>query len=297
MLSVTLYSSLEKLLLGRRVEAPSLGGMSCLGGEEFAFQAVLQADGWGMAPVRVTVDSPLKDSIQVFQVGQVPCALPAYPGRGDENYLTTQPGLFPDPLLPLEEGRVEVSSFFPTALWVNGKVPQGFPAGEYPITLRLEQGGDRVERTFSLRVLGADLPPQRLIYTQWLHGDCLATYYGVPVYSEEHWQLWEKYLAAAAEEGMNMVLTPIFTPPLDTEPGTERPCVQLVGVEKTGESYRFDFSLLERFLQMARRCGVERFEMAHLFTQWGAQAAPAIYGREEGVRRRLFGWDTPSSLP
>ena len=159
MLSVTLYSSLEKLLLGRRVEAPSLGGMSCLGGEEFAFQAVLQADGWGMAPVRVTVDSPLKDSIQVFQVGQVPCALPAYPGRGDENYLTTQPGLFPDPLLPLEEGRVEVSSFFPTALWVNGKVPQGFPAGEYPITLRLEQGGDRVERTFSLRVLGADLPP------------------------------------------------------------------------------------------------------------------------------------------
>lgn len=297
MLSVTLYSSLEKLLLGRRVEAPSLGGMSCLGGEEFAFQAVLQADGWGMAPVRVTVDSPLKDCIQVFQVGQVPCALPAYPGRGDENYLTTQPGLFPDPLLPLEEGRVEVSSFFPTALWVNGKVPQGFPAGEYPITLRLEQGGDRVERTFSLRVLGADLPPQRLIYTQWLHGDCLATYYGVPVYSEEHWQLWEKYLAAAAEEGMNMVLTPIFTPPLDTEPGTERPCVQLVGVEKTGESYRFDFSLLERFLQMARRCGVERFEMAHLFTQWGAQAAPAIYGREEGVRRRLFGWDTPAASP
>ena len=259
MLSVTLYSSLEKLLLGRRVEAPSLGGMSCLGGEEFAFQAVLQADGWGMAPARVAVDSPLKDCIQVFQVGQVPCALPAYPGRWDENYLTTQPGLFPDPLLPLEGGRVEVSSFFPTALWVNGKVPQGFPAGEYPITLRLEQGGDRVERTFSLRVLGADLPPQRLIYTQWLHGDCLATYYGVPVYSEEHWQLWEKYLAAAAEEGMNMVLTPIFTPPLDTEPGTERPCVQLVGVEKTGESYRFDFSLLERFLQMARRCGVERF--------------------------------------
>ena len=297
MLSVTLYSSLEKLLLGRRVEAPSLGGMSCLGGEEFAFQAVLQADGWGMAPVRVAVDSPLKDCIQVFQVGQVPCALPAYPGRGDENYLTTQPGLFPDPLLPLEEGRVEVSSFFPTALWVNGKVPQGFPAGEYPITLRLEQGGDRVERTFSLRVLGVDLPPQRLIYTQWLHGDCLATYYGVPVYSEEHWQLWEKYLAAASEEGMNMVLTPIFTPPLDTEPGTERPCVQLVGVEKTGESYRFDFSLLERFLQMARRCGVERFEMAHLFTQWGAQAAPAIYGREEGVRRRLFGWDTPAASP
>ena len=96
---------------------------------------------------------------------------------------------------------MEVSSFFPTALWVNGKVPQGFPAGEYSITLRLEQGGDRVERTFSLRVLGADLPPQRLIYTQWLHGDCLATYYGVPVYSEEHWQLWESTLPPRRKRG------------------------------------------------------------------------------------------------
>ena len=160
MLSVTLYSSLEKLLLGRRVEAPSLGGMELPGGpEEFVLPGGFAGGRLGHGPGAGHGGLPLKDSIQVFQVGQVPCALPAYPGRGDENYLTTQPGLFPDPLLPLEEGRVEVSSFFPTALWVNGKVPQGFPAGEYPITLRLEQGGDRVERTFSCGCWGRTCRP------------------------------------------------------------------------------------------------------------------------------------------
>lgn len=294
-MNVQAVSSLEKVLLGQQIPGVWDGEISCLGGEEFGWQVVLQRDGWGPAPVKVWVESPLAEQVEVFQVGQVPCAMPAYPSAVDENYLTTRPGLFPDPLLPLEEGRVEASAFLPTVLWVNGRVPQGYPAGRYPVTLRLEGGGEEASCTVSLRVVGADLPGQRLWYTQWFHGDCLADYYGVPVYSPRHWELWESFLKAAAEEGMNVVLTPIFTPPLDTEPGQTRPCTQLIGVEKEGDKYRFDFSLLERFIAMAGRCGVERFEMSHLFTQWGAKAAPAVYGVEQGVRRRLFGWDTPAA--
>jgi hypothetical protein len=297
-MNITVVSSLEKVLLGRQIPTAWDREISCLGGEEFAWQVILQREGWGPAPVKVWVESPLKEYVEVFQVGQVPCAMPAYPSAvKDENYLTTQPGLFPDPLLPLEEGQVEASAFLPTVLWVNGRVPQGFPAGEYPVTLHLSGGGEEAVCQVTLRVVGVDLPAQRLTYTQWFHGDCLADYYGVPVYSSKHWELWESFLKAAAEEGMNMVLTPVFTPPLDTEPGRTRPCTQLVQVEKEGDTYRFDFSLLERFIAMARRCGVERFEISHLFTQWGAKAAPAIYGTEAGEYRRLFGWDTPADSP
>lgn len=296
MLTASLYSPLEKFLLGRPVEAQPYTKASCLGGEEFAFQVVLQRDGWDVTPVQVEAASPL-GGVEVFQVGQVPCAMPAYPARHDEGYLTTQPGLFPDPLLPLEGAAVEVSAFLPTVLWVNGKVPQGCPGGDYPITLRFASKAGEAEATFTLHVVGVDLPPQKLVYTQWFHGDCLADYYHVPVWSEEHWALWEKFLSAAGEEGMNMVLTPLFTPPLDTEIGTERPCVQLLGVEKEGEAYRFDFSLVERFIRMAHHCGMEYFEISHLFTQWGAKAAPAIYVTEKGQRRRAFGWDTPATSP
>ena len=295
MLSLRLISPMEKVFLDGPLPTEAYTAASCLGGEEAAFQAVLCRDGDGMAPVSLAVESPLGECVRLFQVGQVPCALPAYPHARDAHYLATRPGLFPDPLLPVEEGAVEVSAFFPTVVWVSVRVPRGFPAGEWPLTLRAACRGEEAAARFTLGVVGADLPPQRLVYTQWVHGDCLADHYGVPVYSEGHWRLWEKFLAAAAEGGQNMVLTPIVTPPLDTEPGAQRPCVQLLGVEKEGETYRFDFSRLERFIAMARRCGIERFEMAHLFTQWGAKAAPAIYGREGGIERRLFGWDTPAA--
>lgn len=296
MLSVTLHSALEKIFLGRRIMAPPYSSMSCLGGEEFALQAVIHQDGWGTAPLHIAVES-LLEGLRVFQVGQVPCALTAYPGQSDSNYLTTQPGLFPDPLLPVQEGVVEASAFLPTVLWINGWIPKGFPPGEYPIVVRVSSSSGQGEARFTLRVVGRDLPDQKLIYTQWFHGDCLADYYQVPVYSEEHWNLWEKFLTAAAEEGVNMVLTPILTPPLDTQVGKERPCVQLLDVEREGDRYRFGFSRLERFLRMARRCGIERFEMAHLFTQWGAAATPAVYAVEQGERKRIFGWDVPASSP
>ena len=45
MLTASLYSPLEKFLLGRPVEAQPYTKASCLGGEEFAFQVVLQRDG------------------------------------------------------------------------------------------------------------------------------------------------------------------------------------------------------------------------------------------------------------
>ena len=76
MLSVTLHSALEKIFLGRRIMAPPYSTMSCLGGEEFALQAVIHQDGWGTAPLHIAVESPL-EGLRVFQVGHVPCALTA----------------------------------------------------------------------------------------------------------------------------------------------------------------------------------------------------------------------------
>lgn len=66
-----------------------------------------------------------------------------------------------------------------------------------------------------------------------------------------------------------MLLMPVFTLPLDTKVGGERPTTQLVGVEKTADGYVFDFSLVGRWLDMCARCGVKYHEISHLFTQWG----------------------------
>lgn len=297
MLTMLLQSALEKIFLdAREFQPPYLRG-SGLGGERFALQAVLDWDGWGNLPVTVTVDSPLRDHIRLYRVGQVPCQLPAYPAACDEDYLTTRPGLFPDPLFPLEDGAVEVSGFSHTTLWLEVTIPKGWPGGEVPITLTAQAGEERAQAVFTLTVVGADLPEQKLTYTQWFYADCIASYYGVPVYSQRHWELLEAYLKMAAEGGVNMILTPVLTPALDTAVGSERPCTQLAEIEKRGDRYRFDFARLDRFVDLALACGIKKFEVSHLFTQWGAEFAPAIYVTEDGERYRAFGWDTPADSP
>jgi hypothetical protein len=93
-----------------------------------------------------------------------------------------------------------------------------------------------------------------------------------------------------------MVLTPLFTPPLDTEVGGERLTVQLIDVTVNADgSYTFGFDRLDRWVALCHECGMRYFEMSHLFTQWGAAHAPKIVARVDGVDKRIFGWETDAA--
>ena len=133
-----------------------------------------------------------------------------------------------------------------------------------------------------------------MILTQWFHCDCLANYYNVPVWSEEHWRIVESFAATAARNGINMLLTPVHTPPLDTAVNGERTTTQLVDVFVKDGTYSFSFEKLDRWIDMCNRVGIRYFEIAHLFTQWGAQRAPKIMACVEGEYKRIFGWETDS---
>ena len=94
-----------------------------------------------------------------------------------------------------------------------------------------------------------------------------------------------------------MMLVPVHTPPLDTEVGTARPCVQLVDIEKRGENYFFSFERFHRFIALCKDCGIKYYEIAHMFSQWGAKHAPNILVRENGKESYLFGWHTDAADP
>ena len=59
--------------------------------------------------------------------------------------------------------------------------------------------------------------------------------------------------------------------------------------------YRFGFEKLLRWIRLCREEGMVYFEISHLFSQWGAVAAPKIMGEKEGRLQRLFGWETEAS--
>ncbi len=285
-------SGLEKIFLDGGPSG-TYGGGSLLCNEGYSFQFAFTgipglSPAWAEAEARI--ESDLAGNLDLYLVEQVPVTLPTYP-RYDEGYLRTAPGLYPDPLFPLGDRKVKVLAGKWKSIWLRTRGE--LPSGKHTVRLTLTAEGQEPASTqVELNVLAARLPEQKLLYTNWFHCDCIATLHGCPVFSEKHWALMDAYMKLAGENGMNMILTPAFTPPLDTPVGAERDTVQLIDVRKEGDRYAFGFEKLDRYLAMAQKNGITWFEHSHFFTQWGAKAAPKVVAEENGRLRRIFGWDT-----
>lgn len=296
---VLCVSSLEKVMpasgrAGYRVEQASM-----LGNERFHFQVAIKLTMDDKAMVTPRVVSPIAAYVRLARVALSPVQMTreACCDPGDTNYIAREPTMIPDLLEPVPSFGLSLTPLQWSCLWVTveGTRDNPLPPGEYPIDIHLENGGTEVAKArFTLTVQDALLPAQTLIYTTWVHLDSLMHYYGVQAFSERHWTLIEHTMRAAANSGVNMVLTPCFTPPVDTAVDGERATAQLVDVTVTDGRYGFGFEKLERFIRLCRDCGIDRFEIAHLFTQWGAAAAPKIMATVEGREKPIFGWDTPS---
>ena len=289
-------SSLAKVFPDEELTEEAFRKASALQNETYSFQVAYRAKGSRMHKAKIRVEGKLGNAIEVRAVGLVPSELPIYHDH-DENILRTAPGLYPDPLYPLENAELPAPPNQWRSAWITVELNEEITSGVYPINVIFETGsGEQLgEETFELEVLPVTLPEQKLINTHWFHSDCLATQYNVEVFSEEHWQLIDRYVQTAVKHGMNMLLTPLFTPPLDTEVGGERPTVQLVDVEKKDDRYYFGFDKLTRWIEMASQKGIKYFEFSHLFTQWGAMHAPKIIATENGKTRKIFGWETDAA--
>lgn len=298
-LEIRTLSSLQKVYPDSAPQESGLCSACMLQNEFYSYQIAVCShagpdDGLngGRLNAKVSLSSPAADAVTLRRVGYVPSQLPAYKDH-DEDVERTAPGLFPDPLFPLDGSGLYGAEECWHSLWItvdSGKLAPG----RYPISVTITNGQDeKKSRTadFEIEVLAALPEKQRLIYTNWFHADCLYTHYGVEPFSEEHWRILNNFMTLAASRGMNMILTPLFTPPLDTAVGGERPDIQLVKVSETESGYAFDFSRLARWMDLAGACGIEYFEMSHLFTQWGAKHAPKILIGG----KKVFGWHTDAS--
>jgi hypothetical protein len=287
-------NSLAKVFADEDLREESHPQGSALIGEYFSFQVAYRSA--AHIKMRISIDSGLAGDITVRSVGLVPSELPNYSDH-DDYLLRTTPGLYPDPLYPLEEEMLKVPPQQWRSLWITVHLSAKVTPGIHDIHVRFtdESGRQIGSESFQLEAIAAKLPEQKLIHTQWFYLDCLATWYNVEVFSEAHWNLIESYLSNYVEYGMNMILTPLFTPPLEMLPGKERPTVQLIGVKQDGSRYTFDFSRLERWIQLCQQKGIKLFEFSHLFTQWGAKHAPKILAHVGGDSERIFGWETDAA--
>ncbi|MGN1093931.1 MAG: DUF4091 domain-containing protein [Candidatus Neoclostridium sp.] len=313
-LKIVPLSSLHKVFPEGEPEKHTKTAFTTLKNEPLSVQFAYRLEENSAAHLSVNAVIETDLPVSLYSVGYVPVAHTAVDGLAD----SYPPGLFPDILIPKKVNPQikKLDSFLQVntelgektflhagkdcwkSIWLTFGESKNCPCGNHTVKVSFYSRDDMSlvgESSITVKVIDAKLPAQTLKYTNWLHCDCIADVYGVEVFSDEFFAVLEKFVRSAAQNGMNTLLTPCFTPPLDTARGEYRRVVQLVKITVRDGKYLFDFSLLKRFMDVARRCGIRYFEHSHLFSQWGAECAPQIVADVGGRQRRIFGWQTKAS--
>lgn len=302
-----IVSSLEKVFCSPTLEGSPCKYLTALKGERVSFQIAVRADLAASFAVFPAEPEGFAGCISVREVKCIPSLMPAVPE--DDYVLRKEAGLYPDALLPVED-EVALTAKNWHAVWISVDVPESIRPGKYTLKFGIKVTSRYIycawcknpvmetEEAIELEVVNAVLPEQQLKVTHWFYADCIQHYYHVNAWSEEHWSLLEKYFRNFALHNNNMLLTPLWSVPLDMVPGkTARPVTQLLKIAFDGTNWSFDLTRLERWIITAQRCGIKCFEIVHAFSQWGLKFAPEIMVEQNGAERPMFGPATPFDAP
>lgn len=287
---ITVLSPLEKIYHEDRIPENNFSYFSMLKNEKKSFQIAIESNQDFIG--KISFDTILIDNISLYSVEYIRSDYPMA-NNADNYYRFSKNGYYPDLLLPItndikfKKGK--------NIFWVEIIANDTF-VGKHHIDINISDNDCINEySSITVEIINANLEFNGFVYTNWFHTDCLMSHYNIEAFSDEYWRITENYLKTAVDYGMNCVLTPIFTPPLDTEFGKERPTVQLVDVKIVNGEYIFNFDKLTHWINMATKCGIKYFEMAHFFTQWGACHAPKIMATVDGEYKKIFGWETKAT--
>ncbi len=290
-----IINSLEKVLPTAEPMFEETRGSMFLN-EEYHLQLAFCAmwDYLACFPLTIKAEGELAPYIRFYKQQLVPFTTAWKPA--DDYYIGGKPCLIPDPLWDFDSMKLSLPDEQWRAVWVTIRLPETIKSGIYETKFSLVHENGEVFKTLThhIEVIDAKLPENSLRLTNWLYCDCIAERHDVKPFSAKFYKILGSYLKVYAESGYNMLLTPLFTPPLDTEIGCERMTTQLVGVEMADGKYRFDFSELKKFIEFSFGHGIKYIEFSHLFTQWGGKFCPKIVATVNGKKRKIFGWDVQS---
>lgn len=244
----------------------------------------------------------------------VPVEVPCQPGA-DDYFISKEPGMYPDLLLPLQDKLVPFVWNQYRSLWISFDIPEDAKPGEYTIKIKVtnpdgvlnmlsgvfeprtpEQVDDR-ELTFTLSVGKAALPESRVSRLHFFHPDCLIDYYKVEAWSEEHWRIVENFIRFAMEHNCHEINIPALTLALDVAKTADRTTSQLVDVYLDNGEFTFGWDKVKRWCKMCKELGVQKQTVNPLFSQWGATHTIKVDAIVDGVKKKLFGWHVPVTEP
>lgn len=243
-------------------------------GERISFQICCRpADTDRVTEVSAHVDGPDGISARVRRVGCVP--VPHHNTQIPRDALDGVgyiPGYVPDPLF--DETTATVSPYETQSFWVTLEAGREMTPGVHQLKASIEVDEERFGMEVLVEISEVVIERRKdFPVTHWFYADAICDWYGLEPWSDEFWAMCDKYMAEFARLGSDLLLTPAFTPPLD---GVKRP-TQLLKIERDGDGYKFDWSNVDKWVAMAQKHGIDKFEWPHLFTQWGVEHAVRVY--------------------
>lgn len=136
-------------------------------------------------------------------------------------------------------------------VWLTVKVPATAKAERYTGSVKIEaQGETPVEAALEVRVADWKLPDTQ-DYRTWVDmiecPDTLAVEHDVPLWSEKHWEMIANSFRLIGETGGRTLYVPLIA---HTNLGNEQSMVRWI---KRGDGYDYDFSIFERYLDVAEK--------------------------------------------
>ena len=252
--------------------------------EQSSFQIALRLEDEERQRVRVEAQGPSGWTIRVRRVGYVPVRhhnTPIETHPDDIDGMGHIPGYVPDPLY--DEDTILLPSDETHAFWISVRPGSDASPGQHSITITVyPEHAPQTTHTVHVVLYDVALQPRRdFNITHWFYADALIDRYHTDLFDDRFWKILPAYIRNVAAHGQDTLYVPVFTPPLD---GVKRPS-QLLHVMRTGQdAYRFDWRDVERYVTLARQCGITHYEWCHFFTQWGVRHAIRVYegqGKEE----------------
>lgn len=264
-------------------DAVLINSGTCLSNESFAFQVIVKSSVTATLPIKVDSGLAFKTYLVKKHVGGGPERF-----KQDDYYVNAPDNLYPEILEEITSVNLTANEI--ATLFIEIPATEK-PQGEHKIVVTVGEE----KANFTLKVKAEKLIDTDLILTNWFHCDGICNYFKVEPFTKEFYKYFKFYVDAYVKMGNNTILTPIFTPPLDTAVGGERLTTQLVKVIYQKGKYFFDFSLLKEFISICLDSGVKYFELSHLYSQWGGKACPKIMVEKNGKLNNEFGWKVKST--
>jgi len=283
-IQVWIESSLNRVFPNSPPEKRRVLNLIAARNQNLSFQACIRNGGSTTLHVQCRADGAAGLGVRVRRVGYVPM-----PHRtsgvdaSEEENLSFIPGMVPDPLFP--EQKAEVGTYEDQPFWVTVSVPASAVPGEKQIKITFSVEDEKAKSETIVGELEAQIHVRRFTIvprhdfpvTHWWHADALYDYYRTEPFSEKWWQMAELYLKDMTAHGSNVIMVPIFHTRREVVP---RPPQLLKLTEASPGKYEFDFSDVRRFIDMAKRSGMEYFEFPHLWLYWGVKNPIHVYRRE-----------------